>query len=258
MRSLTLCGVETSCLGESSEIHDRVPDMRCVSAGHSQHAGHLRYVHIQSSRDLYGTGPRSPFRRHISILLELRRKLAVTDDLKLIQYIEVILVHLGYDTDTPLFKDTALRFASRMRPFAAKVEVDEGTLLAPAVEPKDESLKEVPTTILPIEFTAMCARHFMPIFGSVGLIYIPLDKHAPVRAITNMVEYHAQQFIDQHAVTRKIGRELALGMNCQAVYVVMSARHTCEGNSIVTTEWGARIGIEASQSLVERVEKSVR
>lgn len=181
----------------------------------------------------------------------------MTTDVKLIQYVEVILVHLGYDTDSPLFKDTAVRFANRIRPFQANPEVEEGSILGMAVE-ENEVLAEVPTTIAPIVFESMCARHFMPIFGSAGILYIPTTKQAPIQAIHHAVEYHTKQFINQQVATRNIGRELAIGMDPQAAYVVLAARHTCEGNAIVTTEWGARIGIEASQSLVERVEKSVR
>lgn len=181
----------------------------------------------------------------------------MSDDTKIVQYAEVLLVHLGYDTDSPLFKDTALRFANRIRPFAANEEMPEGSILGASVE-EDEDLAQVPVTISPIEFDSMCARHFMPIFGAVGVLYIPTAKQPSIRAVSHVVEYHTKQFIDQQTATRKIGRELAIGMDPQAVYVVVSARHTCEGNAIVTTEWGARIAIEISRSLVERVEKSLK
>lgn len=180
----------------------------------------------------------------------------MTDDTKLIQYIEVILVHLGYDTDSPLFKDTALRFASRMRPFFANAEQPAGSIIGASVD-EHEEMPQVSFQMSPIPFTAMCARHFMPIFGSVGLQYIPTTKKAHVRALHHAVEYYTEQFIDQETVTLKLFEELAVGLDPACAYVVVSARHTCEGNAVITTDYGARLTPAAAQSLIERVESSL-
>lgn len=180
----------------------------------------------------------------------------MSDDTKLIQYIEVILVHLGYDTDTPLFKDTALRFASRMRPYFANVEVPEGSIANVGAETTEE-LKGMDITIAPVRFTAMCAQHFMPIFGSVGIQLIVNELNPRMKSITDTVTYYTEQFIDQRLATRKIFREVAVGLNPLALYVAVSARHTCEGNEIITTDYGLHMTAPAAQSLIERVEKSV-
>jgi GTP cyclohydrolase IA len=183
----------------------------------------------------------------------------MSDDTKLIQYAEVLLVHLGYDTDSPTFRNTARRYAAMLRKYEAK-NAPEYSITGAAAEDCDETtgLSLVPLTYMPIRFEGMCARHFMPIKGVAGIMLVPDKKNPPLSSLSYLVKYYTEQFIDQQSATLSIGQDLIDGLSPRCLSVIIKARHSCEAESVITTETHSnRVELARVETLHAQLERYI-
>lgn len=157
----------------------------------------------------------------------------MNEDVKLVEYAEVLLVHLGYDTESPEFEGTARRYATMLRKYQAKERVEPGSVIGSEVT---TSTIGTTVTLAAIPFNSMCSKHFMPISGVVGIVYTPKALIPDTSAVVNAVKFYTRRFINQAEATFELCKEVNTAINAYGTAVVVAARHSCEEVPAVITE----------------------
>ncbi len=94
-----------------------------------------------------------------------------------------------------------------------------------------------------ISFYSMCEHHFLPFFGKISLGYIPDGKIVGFGDIIKVIEAFSKRPQLQERLCSEIADCIFQALNCQGVYVVVEAEHTCMtmrgvkalGSKVITT-----------------------
>ncbi|MGL4652415.1 MAG: GTP cyclohydrolase I FolE [Cetobacterium sp.] len=78
-----------------------------------------------------------------------------------------------------------------------------------------------------ITFYSMCEHHFLPFFGKISIGYIPNGKIVGFGDIIKIIEAYAKRPQLQERLCEEIAETIYKGINCQGVYIVIEAEHTC-------------------------------
>ena len=79
----------------------------------------------------------------------------------------------------------------------------------------------------PIEFTSMCAHHFLPFFGQARFSYVPDQRVVGLGKIPRFVDAITRGFWIQEELTVAIAEEFARVIAPRSVAVSLEARHLC-------------------------------
>lgn len=78
-----------------------------------------------------------------------------------------------------------------------------------------------------ISFYSFCEHHFLPIYGSAHIAYIPKDKVVGLSKINRLVKYFAKRPQVQERLTRQILESFKDELRTEDVAVVIEAKHLC-------------------------------
>ena len=78
-----------------------------------------------------------------------------------------------------------------------------------------------------IEFSSMCEHHWLPFIGKVTVGYVPSDTIVGLSKIPRVVKYYSKRPQLQEQLTTQIGDYLFGLLKPKAVFVEITAMHTC-------------------------------
>jgi GTP cyclohydrolase I len=76
-------------------------------------------------------------------------------------------------------------------------------------------------------YFSICAHHFLPFFGKVGISYVPGDRILGLGKFPRLVQAYSRRFQIQEYLVRDIAEEIMSSGGAQAVRVTSSGRHMC-------------------------------
>jgi GTP cyclohydrolase I len=82
-------------------------------------------------------------------------------------------------------------------------------------------------TIADISFYSLCAHHFLPFFGRVGITYVPGDRILGLGKFPRLVQAFARRFTIQEDLVRDVAYEIMASGRARGVRVTAVARHLC-------------------------------
>lgn len=94
-----------------------------------------------------------------------------------------------------------------------------------------------------ITFYSMCEHHFLPFFGKISLAYIPNGNIVGFGDLIKVIEAFSKRPQLQERFCGEIADCIFEALNCQGVYVIVEAEHTCMtmrgvkafGSKVITT-----------------------
>ncbi len=129
-----------------------------------------------------------------------------------------VLSALGYDTD-PESADTPARLLTVLRDFAPGQPLPTlDTFAAPAAG--DE------VQLLALPFYSLCAHHLLPFFGTVDVVYLPVERIAGLGAIARAVRHFSRQPQLQERLGAQLAEHLHVALGAP-VAVRVRARQLC-------------------------------
>lgn len=156
------------------------------------------------------------------------------DIMEAARHIHSALACLGYDTNsdastlhTPrriaCYYDEVLRNAGKSGPDIRQEWDDEGDFQMTEFPATDSSL----LLIQDIEFSSVCAHHFLPFYGKAAVAYVINKKMLGLSKIPRIVDWFSQRPQTQETLTRQIAEFLRSTIDPLFVGVVLEASHTC-------------------------------
>lgn len=95
---------------------------------------------------------------------------------------------------------------------------------------------------------SFCEHHFLPIYGTAHVAYIPNGKVIGLSKLNRIVEYYARRPQVQERLTKQIAEEMKRVLQTEDVAVYIDAKHMCvklrgikhDHSSTVTTEYSGK------------------
>jgi GTP cyclohydrolase I len=166
--------------------------------------------------------------RFPSPLKKLPRKLSEEEKVEYIatRFKEIMEI-LGLDLSDPSLSKSPYR--------VAKMYVNEVfSGLDPSTFPEisyidnpSESQKRGSIVSTKVSFTSFCEHHFVPMWGTASVAYIPHDKLIGLSKIPRIVRFFAKRPQVQERLTAQIADSLALLLNTEDVAVSLTVEHFC-------------------------------
>jgi GTP cyclohydrolase I len=78
-----------------------------------------------------------------------------------------------------------------------------------------------------VPFYSICAHHFLPVFGTADVGYIPGDRLVGLSKIARVVDHFARRPQLQERLAEQIASHLEERLSPEGVIVVLRARHLC-------------------------------
>lgn len=145
--------------------------------------------------------------------------------------VATLLLHLGYDPDSPALVDTPARVVRAMVEMTAGRLEDPGKLLERVFPADVESDHDEVIAVTGIEFASMCEHHLMPFTGVATVAYIPRPG-APVVGLSKLarlVDVYARRLNMQERMTRQVTAALDTYLEPQGAACIIRSRHACMG-----------------------------
>lgn len=107
-----------------------------------------------------------------------------------------------------------------------------------------------------IRVQSFCEHHFLPIYGTAHVAYIPSGKVIGLSKLNRLVDYYARRPQVQERLTEQIAEELQKTLQTKDVAVYIEAKHMCvqargiehQNSSTVTTSYNGRFLNETVRS----------
>lgn len=78
-----------------------------------------------------------------------------------------------------------------------------------------------------IPFYSLCSHHLLPIFGEVGIAYVPGEKIVGLSKLPRVVKYFASRPQVQEDLTKQLADYLYEKLKARGVLVLIKAKHLC-------------------------------
>ena len=153
--------------------------------------------------------------------------------------VRIILRAVGEDPDRDGLLETPRRVAKMYAEMFAGLRLDPGRHLDVTFE---ETYDEI-VLVKNIEFTSMCEHHLLPFRGVAHVAYIPNGRVTGLSKLARVVEEVSRRPQIQERMTRTIANLIEVGLQSNAVGVIVKAEHSCmsmrgirkQGSSTVTS-----------------------
>jgi GTP cyclohydrolase I len=149
-----------------------------------------------------------------------------------------LLTWLQLDTTHPDLQDTPKRIAKMYLELFEGLYNDEPKI---TVFDNTENYHDM-IIVKDIDFSSVCAHHFLPFVGKAHIGYIPNGKYIGLSKLARVVDFYAKRPQVQERLTAQIANALFDMLNCQGLIIIMEAQHECmtvrgvkKANSITTT-----------------------
>ena len=124
------------------------------------------------------------------------------------------------------FTDTPERWAKWLIEFAGP---QKGETIDKILSPLFPEAHQEMIVVRDIDFTAMCAHHFLPFMGKACIGYIPNEEGAVVglSKLVRAVQFYARRFTLQERITSSLADNIDRVLQPRGVMVVIEATHLC-------------------------------
>lgn len=137
------------------------------------------------------------------------------------EYIKKAMEVLGFDLNSPDFKETPKRVAKWWAESATRPELPKITSF-----PNDPDKSEL-VMLRDIALRTICPHHLVPVFGKVHVGYIPHKKKAGLSKIIRIVRWCSVKPITQEDLTGFIADTIMDLLEAKGSMVIIEAIHTC-------------------------------
>lgn len=158
----------------------------------------------------------------------VREPLIETERKRFEGYAADILGRMGLDLDSPGGKETPRRWIAALWEMTEGYDGDpKASTLFPVECPACPRFERTQVIEGPIQFTALCEHHVLPIRGSVRVAYLAAERLIGISKLTRIVRLYAKRFTTQERLSQQLADAIMSEIEPRGAAVHVEAVHAC-------------------------------